>query len=178
MIIIDTETTSLMGMSALPTEQQPRMIEWAGLKVDDRTLEETGRWSGFINPGVPIPPEVTRITGISDHQVKDAKKFAGVLPAITELFLGERIVVAHNASFDLAVLETELHRVGRVTQFPWPPVRYCTVELTSHLALPDRKLTTLHTHLFGLKPQQTHRAMDDVLLLLKVVRKLRTMEVL
>jgi DNA polymerase III epsilon subunit-like protein len=178
MIIFDTETTNLLGNSALPTDQQPRIIEWAGMLVDDETLEEKMTLSFFVNPGILIPPEVTKSTGITQDMVKDQPKFPAQYNRLVAFWLGERTGIAHNAQFDFGLLEVELTRIGRLTRFPWPAERRCTVELTSHLGLKDRKLTTLYEALFGAKPNQTHRALDDVRLLHKVIIELRKRGVL
>lgn len=123
----------------------------------------------LINPGVPMEPKFSKITGITDALLSAAPKFVTAFPQIQDFFLGQRRMVAHNLSFDRGVLAEELKRIDRLLNFPWPIEHFCTVELTQDLHLKDRKLTTLYEHYFAEPIKQTHRAMDDVMTLVKIV---------
>lgn len=178
MIILDTETTSLRGVSALPLEQQPRIIDIAALKVDAK-LKVTAKVSMLINPGIPVPPECTKITNITDDMVKKAPKFIKAYPELIELFIGERTMIVHNLPFDRGVFADELRRIDRVLQFPWPPDQICTAEQTAHLNGGKYfKQEALYEHLFGMPANQTHRAEGDAQQLLEIVRRLRKDKIL
>ena len=171
MIIIDLETTGLSAPSLATPAQQPYIIEFAARKLgeDGSLIHNLGF---FVKPPVPITPEITKITGITQAMVDGAKSFAAHLPAIQEFFLGERLLIAHNLAFDRGVLAEELKRLDALLKFPWPPEHFCTVENTQDLGLKDRKLVTLYQHYIGKPLAQTHRAADDVSALTEIVVKM------
>ena len=113
-VVLDLETTWLLGPEALPIDQQPRIIE-VGVVVLSKTkgLKKLDSFSSLLNPGAPIPEESVKITGITDEMVKDAPSFAGVYNRLVELFFGSRTLVAHNLPFDRGVLIWELQRIGK-----------------------------------------------------------------
>lgn len=172
MIIFDTETTALIQNSLLPLKSQPRIIEFFALKLDDVTLETVGELESFIHPGHPLEEETTRITGIRDEDLKDAPTWPAFQPQAQEFFLGERIMVAHNLSYDRDVLSFELRRTDCLTRFPWPLKHICTVEATEHLKGFRLSLTDLHMHLFGEPFSGAHRARVDVEALARCFRQL------
>jgi DNA polymerase III epsilon subunit-like protein len=120
-----------------------------------------------------VPPEVTKITGISDETLKDAKPFSAHYRELCEFYLGETTLVAHNAKFDTSVMSCELTRLGKLTQFPWPWIHICTVERSQSLQNKYMRLEALHRHYFNEDPAQKHRALDDVYLLIKVAKRMR-----
>ena len=61
-------------------------------------------FSCFVNPEKPIPPKVVEVTNIIDDMVKDAETIDKVMPKILE-FVGDSVLVAHNADFDLGFLK-------------------------------------------------------------------------
>lgn len=173
MIILDTETNTLTAPEAAPVEQQPHIIEFAAVKLNDVSLKETGRHEFLCDPRIPIPLESIQITGITNEMVKGLPPFVHFLPALIDFFLGERIVVAHNLAFDLSVIKWELYRLARVTAFPWPPEQICTVERTMHIKGYRLTLGQLHLELTGKEHKDAHRAMPDVEALVRVIRALR-----
>jgi DNA polymerase III epsilon subunit-like protein len=172
-IVLDTETTELVENTLVPLDQQPRIIQLCAAKLDDETLEEVARLKFMCNPGVPIPAEVTKITGFTDADVKDKPKFARYYPQLVDFFFGERTLVAHNLPYDRKLLSYELMRLDKLIQFPWPPEHICTVEATADISGKYLKLTELYEMLTGTKLAQTHHADDDVDALVVCVRKLR-----
>jgi DNA polymerase III epsilon subunit-like protein len=173
MIIFDTETTGLPQPSVVPVDQQPHIIEFGAVKLSDTTLIETDRLHFLLNPGVPLEPIITKITGLTDKDLKDEKPFSAYYLKLVRFFLGEEMLVAHNAPFDVALLTFELARIDMVTRFPWPFKQACTVERSTHLTGSYLKLEKLYKELFGRDPNQTHRAMGDVEILVDCVRELR-----
>ncbi len=99
---IDVETTGLSPRSA-------RVCEVAAINF--RGAERVGTLAELVNPGLPIPPEVSRIHGITDSMVKDSPSFGGVAPRLLAM-LESSVLVAHNAEFDLKFLHAEFERVG------------------------------------------------------------------
>lgn len=74
-------------------------------------LREVRRFSTLVNPMRPIPPFITRITGITQEMVADAPRIEEVIPELLA-FLEEAVVVAHNAPFDVGFLNYELSRLA------------------------------------------------------------------
>lgn len=173
MIIFDTETTNLVAPDAAPLDQQPYIVEFAAIKVDEKTLKEVARLEFLAKPKVPIPLESIQITGITNEMVKNAKPLAAHFPALVDFFFGCRTIIAHNLSFDLSVLRHEFTRLGKVTAFPWPPEQICTVERTLQLKGYRLNLGALHLELTGKELKEAHRAMADVEALARCVRALR-----
>ena len=94
-VVFDIETT---GFSAI----SDKIIEIGAVKVEEGKITE--RFSTFVNPGVPIPFEITRLTSITDQMVMEAPDIQTVLPQFLE-FVGNAPLVAHNASFDVGFIE-------------------------------------------------------------------------
>jgi DNA polymerase-3 subunit epsilon len=71
--------------------------------VKIRGGEVLGEFHTLVNPGSPIPPFITVLTGITDAMVAPAPLFSEVLPAFLEFCGGaeETILIAHNAPFDI-----------------------------------------------------------------------------
>lgn len=81
-------------------------------------------------------------------------------------------VVAHNLSFDLAVVNTEFARITK-EPVPWPEARICTVEATEWLKGFRLSLSALHELLFGEPFKGAHRAKVDVQALARCFFELR-----
>jgi DNA polymerase III epsilon subunit family exonuclease len=124
-----------------------------------------GTFQSFVDPGHPIPPFITQLTGITDAMLRSAPFIDEVLPTLFE-FLGspdETVLVAHNSPFDMSFLKA----AAIAHEFPWP--QYLTVD-TARLAraVLDRdevancKLGTLALF-FNAQTSPNHRALDDAL---------------
>ncbi len=123
-VAFDTETTGLEPFAG------DRIIEVAAVVFHIDALgnvvdEERHAW--LVNPGIPIPKKVTRLTGISDEDVADQPPFEAIAESIRGLFAGA-ITVAHNYPFDLAFLTQELGRLGLT--WPEPLAEVDTVDLS------------------------------------------------
>ncbi len=103
-IIFDTETTGL------DLRDGHRMVEFAGIEMHERV--PTGRFLHFhLNPGRPMPPEAEAVHGLTDAFLSDKPKFREKAGELIE-FLGDAIIVAHNAQFDMRFLNFELETAG------------------------------------------------------------------
>lgn len=172
MIIFDTETTGLIENPALPLEQQPRIIEIGAIKVNPATLKIEDELSILVNPGIVLEPIITKITGLTDENLKGQPRFARILPRLVDFWLGAGTLVAHNAAFDLGLLGFELERLDMVRRFPWCPEVVDTAEVSATYNNGRyMKLEKWYEHLFGKPAGQTHRALDDCKLLLACWRK-------
>lgn len=101
-VVFDIETT---GFSPVNN----RIIEIGAVKVQNGNV--TDRFSSFINPHVPIPFEIEKLTGIRDDMVKDAPSVEEVLPQFLE-FASGCVLVAHNAGFDMSFIMENTRRLG------------------------------------------------------------------
>lgn len=94
-MVFDLETT---GFSPI----QDKIIEIGAVKVEQGRITE--RFSTFVNPKIPIPFKITDLTGITDDMVMDAEPVEEVLPKFLD-FVGDAVLVAHNAGFDVSFIE-------------------------------------------------------------------------
>lgn len=178
MIVFDTETTDLVGPSSLPVTAQPAIVEFAAVKLRDEDLTVRSELHFLCCPKKPISAGAVKTSKITDAMVADLPPFAAHLRAVTEFFLGERVLLAHNIMFDVSMLTFELERLGKVTQFPWPPLQLCSVDLTFHLQGRRLKQEELYVVAMGRPAQQTHRAPEDVGQLVEIVRWLQQQQLL
>lgn len=114
-IAFDTETTGLEW------DKDDRIIELGAVELINHV--PTGKtFQTYINPGRPVSEATIRITGITDDDLKDKPGFEdpGIVDAFLD-FIGDGILVAHNASFDRGFLNMELKRCGRA---PIPEERW------------------------------------------------------
>ena len=173
-IIMDFETSGLPNADAAPLDSQPHAIEWAAIKIDDE-CNEIGRMEFICKPPIQISDIITKITGLTNDDLKDKQPFEFFLPQMEEFFLGTRGLIAHNLTFDENILKYELRRLNRLTSFPWPPKHICTVEKTFHLNGHRLNLAKMHLQLTGEEfTNGAHRAMNDVEALLRCVKVLTT----
>src|SRR6267378_3754996 len=118
-VVVDLETT---GGSAV----YDRVMEVAAIRFENGVVQD--RFERLVEPGVAIPPFVTRITGINAALVRGKPSFDSLLPDLRRLFDGA-VVVAHNASFDCNFLGSAFRRMG----LPWEGDRLCTLRLARRL---------------------------------------------
>jgi DNA polymerase III epsilon subunit-like protein len=174
-IIFDTETTGLINHPSIPLDQQPEIIEIGALKLNDATLAEVGALSFLIKPKrLPLPPKIIEITGITDAQLATELAFPRKLLELTDFFLGERTMLAHNCPYDVGMMLLELRRLDRVHKFPWPPQQLCSVELNMDIKGHRMRLGDLYEHVTGQKPGVAHRALDDCRTTAVIARWMRT----
>ena len=102
-ISFDLETT---GLSAY----YDSIIEFGAVKIKNQTVVD--RLQMFIKPPFPIPPFISHKTNITNDMVKNAKTFDQCIDEILE-WIGDGILVAHNASFDYHFINEELRRINR-----------------------------------------------------------------
>lgn len=175
-ILFDTETTGLIKPDVMDIAAQPYIIEIYMLKVDDN-LQKIDELDMLIQPPIPITPEITKITGITEDMVKNEKPFSEAYKEISEFMLGVDTIVAHNLAFDRAMLANELTRINKIIKFPWPIKHICTVEKTIHLEQRRLTLSNLHKHLFDCDFENAHRAKNDVMAMYKCYKELRIMRI-
>jgi len=102
-VVFDVETT---GLSA----ERDRLIEIAAVKVKNGA--EIDSFESYINPRRPISELITRLTSITDDDVKDAPFEEEVMTNFYNWLDEDDILVAHNAKFDLGFLDKSFERLG------------------------------------------------------------------
>jgi DNA polymerase III epsilon subunit family exonuclease len=124
-----------------------------------------GTFKTFVNPGTPLPPFITELTGITDEMLADAPKIEAVLPLLFEFLGSEKttVFVAHNAPFDLSFLKASAALHG----YSWPNFRVIdTVKAARFVLTKDDvanyQLGTLAIY-FRTEIAPNHRALDDAL---------------
>ncbi|MEG2608397.1 MAG: PolC-type DNA polymerase III [Lachnospiraceae bacterium] len=149
-VVFDLETT---GFSAI----KDKIIEIGAVKVEGGMITE--RYSTFVNPGIPIPYHIEQLTGISDTMILDAPDINTVLPRFLE-FVGEAVLVAHNASFDVGFIEQNCRYQDIVPKF----VSVDTVALARVLlpTLSKYKLNIVAKALH-ISLDHHHRGIDDAM---------------
>ena len=149
-VVVDLETTG-----GSPTDS--RITEVGAVKL--RGGERTGVFETLVNPGVPIPRQITHLTGIDDLVVAGAPPIEWVLPSFAEFAHG-CVFVAHNARFDFTFLNVALERLDYDALAP-PPV--CTARLARRVVWPDVPNVRLHTlaQYFRTAVRPSHRALPD-----------------
>ena len=161
-VIFDLETTGF-------SPYKNRIIEIGAVKVQDRKIAD--HFSTFVNPEVPIPYEIEKLTGISDSMVMDAPKIEDILPRFME-FCGGAVMAAHNADFDMSFIRRNCELLGIPCEF--------TVLDTLTLAralLPNLNRFKLDTvaKALGVPLGHHHRAVDDAACTADILLKLMDM---
>lgn len=160
--VLDLETTGF----SFRTE---KITEVGIMKV--KNGEVIDEFSCFVNPEKPIPQRVVEVTNITDEMVKDAETIDKVMPKILE-FVGDSVLVAHNADFDIGFLKYNATQLGLSLENTYLD----TLRLAKDL-FPDYKKYKLGkiAENLGIKVEVAHRALDDVDTTVKVLNVMLNM---
>jgi len=150
-VVVDLETTGGSPSDA-------GITEIGAVKV--RGGEILGEFQTLVQPGIPVPPFIAVLTGITDGMLVDAPTLNAALPAFLEFMTGS-VLVAHNAPYDVSFLKGACLKLGRA----WPePTVVDTARLARAVLLRDEvrncKLSTLAAH-FRAATTPNHRALAD-----------------
>lgn len=147
-VVFDLETT---GFSPI----KDRIIEIGAVKVERGKITE--RFSTFVNPKVPIPFQITQLTSITDQMVMDAPDIETVLPKFLT-FVGDAVLVAHNASFDVGFIEQNCRYQDIIPDF----TSVDTVAM-ARILLPTLSKFKLNVvaNALHISLENHHRAVDD-----------------
>ena len=147
--VLDLETTGL----SFRTE---KITEIGIMKVKNH--EVIDEFCTFVNPEKPIPQRVVEVTNITDDMVKNAPTIEEVLPKVLE-FVGDSVLVAHNADFDIGFLKHNCTELGLQLGNTYLD----TLRLAKSL-FPEYKKYKLGliADNLGIKVEVAHRALDDV----------------
>lgn len=156
--IFDLETTGLN----ITTD---RIVEIAIIRV-----EADGSESEFlrrVNPGMPIPAEVSAIHGIFDEDIADAPSFEEIADEVVE-FIGNSDLAGYNSNkFDIPVLAEELMRAG--CDFDVSSRRFVDVQNIFH-KMEQRTLAAAYQFYCDKPMQNAHNALYDARVTLDVFR--------
>ncbi|MDD7362972.1 MAG: PolC-type DNA polymerase III [Peptoniphilus sp.] len=144
-VVFDLETTGF-------SPRYDEITEIGAVKIKEGRIID--RFSTFVNPERPIPQKVSELTNITDEMVADAETIGEVLPKF-EAFVGDSILVAHNASFDSRFIE---FRRGEKAKYP--TIDTLLLSQCLDLKVKNFKLGTLAKR-FGISLQGAHRAVND-----------------
>lgn len=169
-VVFDTETTGLPKHPDAKMSVQPKIIEFGAALVDEN-CEVHDTLQLLINPYEELEEVITKITGLTDEDLVDEPPFLEVYPQIKSMFERAQGVVAHNLPFDFTLVNMELQRHELTADFTWPRHKICTVQENVPTWGRRPKLTALYKHLLDKPLAQTHRALDDVMALLEVVKE-------
>ncbi len=152
MVVFDIETTGLSNRTCRIIEIGAVLIR-AGEVVDEMDI--------FVDPECEIPEEITQLTSITNEMVKGAPKEREALEQFFA-FAGDRLLIAHNANFDVGFIRVAAERQG----MPFDNTFLDTVGLSKYVnpELKNHKLDTIAKH-YQLEDFHHHRASDDAKIL-------------
>lgn len=146
-VVLDLETTGFEPPSA-------RITEIAMISVTNGQEEV---FETLVNPGIAIPAEITKLTGITDEMVRDKPAIQDVLPFVATILEGG-IFVSHNVPFDWSFLA---HDFSTHLKKPLSMPSFCTLRMARRfLGLNSNKLESVARH-FGVSLTEAHRALGD-----------------
>ena len=147
-VVFDIETT---GFSPVNN----RIIEIGAVKVQGGVI--TDRFSTFVNPQVPIPFEIEKLTGIDDSMVMDAPVIEDIFQEFMEFCEG-CVLVAHNANFDMSFIIENGARMGVNVDHT-----YVDTVGISRILFPNQAKHNLDAMVktLGVTLENHHRAVDD-----------------
>src|SRR5438132_7113363 len=159
--VVDVETTGVRA------QRGGRILEVAVAILEGGTIHLA--FEALLDPGIPIPPWVARLTGITDGLVVGRPRFEDVAAGLGRA-LEAGVFVAHNARFDWRFLAVECATVGVPAPVGKP---LCTVRLTRRLVpeLRHRRLDQVAAF-FGVENPARHRAFGDALATAYILRAL------
>ncbi len=155
MIVFDIETTGLSNRSC-------KIIEIGAVKIKAGEIIDT--MDIFVDPECPIPKEITELTSITDDMVKGAPKEAEAVKQFLD-FAGDRLLIAHNANFDVGFIRVACERCG----YEFGNTFLDTVGLSKYVnpELNRHKLNIIAEH-YKLEDFHHHRASDDATTLARI----------
>ena len=147
-VVLDFETTGL-------SRSMDRIIEVGAVKIENGVVSD--ELSILCDPGVPLKPKISELTGITDLMLRGKESPASGVKKLLE-FIGDCPVAAHNAGFDMGMLEAECKRMGVS----------CSFTILDTLVFSRKLYPTQKSHklgavcrLLGVSLKNAHRAVHD-----------------
>lgn len=162
--VFDLETTGL------DPRRGHKIIEIAGVRIEDGKIREDATFARFVNPERDIPAEAKQINKISEEDVAGAPTIDSVLPEFLEFARGT-VLFAHNASFDSSFLLIEKEYCWGYVDLPEV---LCTMQLSRNLFPHEfRHSLDVLVRKFALPmPEGRHRALADAILAAQALQKM------
>lgn len=147
-VFVDIETTG-------GSYRNSRVLEVAAIRFENGKVVK--EFSALLNPGTRIPPFITSITGITEHDIIGAPVFEDIADELLEILEGA-VFIAHNVRFDYSFLKQEFAMIGTT----FSPRLLCTVRLSRYLYSDQKghsleKLIVRHS----IPVLERHRALED-----------------
>lgn len=177
-LIFDTETTGkFFNNKSYNDPSQPHLVELAFELYNNLDRKVLATFSSVVCPEIPIPPDATRVHGISQEM---ATRY-GIKPIVASAIFSNfikicDIVVAHNADFDMGVMLCEFTRLSKATNDLLVKPVICTMRKTTPICKLPKKypkpddpykwptLDEAYRHLINKEGfQGAHRAINDVI---------------
>ena len=155
MVVFDIETTGLSNRTC-------KIIEIGAVKI--KAGEIIDKFNIFVDPECPIPEEITKLTSITNDDVKGAPKEREALEQFFE-FVGDELLIAHNANFDIGFIRVAAER----QEMPFNNSYLDTLGLSRYVnpELKNHKLDTIVEH-YNIGDFHHHRASDDAEVLARI----------
>ncbi|NNE36246.1 MAG: 3'-5' exonuclease [Rhodothermales bacterium] len=150
-LFFDLESTAL-------NVEKARIIEFAGIRLSPDGSRQTTQ--SFINPECPIPVEVQKLTGITEHDVATAPTFREFVETLEPLLHNADLSGYNAANYDVPLLRAEFKRLGRPLPGPFDRVVLDSLEILRKREV--RNLTWAHKFYFGTGLPNAHSALADV----------------
>lgn len=165
--VFDVETTGL------DPRKGHRIIEIAGIRIENGMVDEANSFVSLVNPERDIPWEAKQVNKISDDDVQGSPGIEEVLPKFLEFAKGS-ILVAHNANFDMSFLRCEKDLCWGYLDLP---NCICTMKLSRAIFVNEfgHSLDAVSRRLGLQIPAARHRALPDVLLTADALMKMITL---
>ncbi|THB64275.1 MAG: 3'-5' exonuclease [Spirochaetaceae bacterium] len=140
-----------------------KIVEFGAVQFVDGKM--TKSFEALCNPGVPIHPEASRVSGITDNMLVDKPSVKDVLLDFMD-FIGDSVLIAHNAGFDLGFLRAAL------LEHQLPDMKNLIIDtmIIAQRAFPGQKSYSLQNlvSFLGIPPNTAHRARDDAYMCMKL----------
>ena len=165
-IVFDTETTGLDASSC-------QIIQISAIKCvvdEDLAFHEVDRLNEYIYPNGPVPPEITRITGITDAMLRGKPNEKEIFPKIEAFFGHKAVICGHNVQFDDGFLKATYRRNGSEVKTFMLNTLDMARDLHERKEAGSFKLGDLAKY-FGVdKGLSFHNSMDDVVATMRLLR--------
>lgn len=159
-IVLDLETTGLSY------KKGARITDVCAYRIKDNNYIE--KFNTLVNPGMSIPEDIVKITGITDSMVQWAPSIREVLSNL-KTFIGDKVVVGHNIKFDWDRFLVPAFKDKLLTDMNNKTI--CTLQLSKELMKDSKshKLGDVYERLTGKDARVQHRAEPDVIMTCEVL---------
>lgn len=147
-IVFDIETTGL-------TPGKDKITEIGAVKIQNGEIIDT--FQTFVNPQIPIPQKIVKLTGITDDMVREAPLIEEVIPKFME-YVADGVLVAHNANFDIGFIRYFANEVNTIVYNSIIDTLDLSRALLPHLR---RHRLNIVAEELGVTLDNHHRAVDD-----------------